>query len=373
MQHRKQSGFFIGIPLVVYILTVALSIFVAAVPELALFDVFLLAQAYAIFFYLANRLKTYSDLVFGIQTLAVTMLAQGILIVGLGGLGASAVGKKFSIGPMGLSVWPDGRVAGSLTSAVVAGSLIAILWLVVLPLNLTTRGQRTWVLTGLSLVFGLFGILLTQTRGALLTVGVGAIIIGVCMFQKRWLPFWAIALSLFMAIASAHPLAMMLQKRVVSGDDGSAESRMHLSLIALQTIKKQPIFGHGAGNCHLACLPVANSGAFRSEWYYTIHCKYLLVWVETGIIGLVAFLVGLGNSIRQGLVAWRQRHRYLSPLGLGCVAAIVGHMVHMLVDIFNSRSQVQTLWTILGITAAVYQLSLTSPSQLGRGGDSHVE
>ena len=148
---------------------------------------------------------------------------------------------------------------------------------------------------------------------------------------------------------------------------------MHLSLIALQTIKKQPIFGYGAGNCHLACLPVANSGAFRSEWYYTIHCKYLLVWVETGIIGLVSFLVVLGNSIRQGLFAWRQRDRYLSPLGLGCVAAIVGHMVHMLVDIFNSRSQVQTLWTILGITAAVYQLSLTSPSQLGRGCNSHVE
>ena len=154
------------------------------------------------------------------------------------------------------------------------------------------------------------------------------------------------------------PILQVVQKRVIDSDAGSAESRVHLSSIAFQTIAKNPIFGYGAGNCHLACLPVANESEFRSEWYYTIHCKYLLVWIETGIFGLVAFVLVLLNGLRYGFVAWQQKRRNLSPLGLGCSAAIAGHMVHMIVDIFNARPQVQTLWIVLGVSAAVYSFSL---------------
>ncbi len=130
-----------------------------------------------------------------------------------------------------------------------------------------------------------------------------------------------------------------------------------MTAIALQTIPQSPIFGHGAGNCHVACLPVANSADFRSEWYFTVHCKYLIVWIETGLVGLVAFLFVLGNGVRQGIVSWSQRHVILSPLGLGCAAAILGHSLHMIVDIFNSRPQVQTLWLVLGVAALTYRFA----------------
>ena len=177
------------------------------------------------------------------------------------------------------------------------------------------------------------------------------------MLSRNWLPRWALGLAFGMFLIGAFPLAIVIINRVVGDDEGSAESRKHLSLIAIETISHRPFFGYGAGNCHLACEPVANSGKFRSEWYFTIHCKYLLVWIESGIVGLLAFLLVLANSIRYGIVAWLRCDRLISPLGLACAAALVGHMVHMLVDIFNSRSQVQALWVMFGVSAAIYQQS----------------
>ena len=374
--HRRQHTvrYVFGIPLIVYILSVALSVFVAAVPMLAMFDIFLLLQAYALFFYLANRIRTYSDLVFIILMLAVTMSIESLLILGLASLGSGAAGQVYKFGPVLLSVWPDGRIAGSLHSAVVAGSLLAMLWLPVLALNLSIKTRREWFMSAVALGLGLLALLLTQTRGAVLTVGIGTIMIGAGMISRNWLPKWAIGLAFFMILVGAVPLAMMIEKRVVGDDEGSAESRKHLSLIAIDTISHRPLFGYGAGNCHIACEPFANTSKYRSEWYYTIHCKYLLVWIETGIFGLVAFLFVMGNGIRYGLAAWARYDRLISPLGFACAAAIVGHMVHMLVDIFNSRSQVQALWVMFGISAAIFQQSrgLTSSKNVRIAGTRHV-
>jgi len=245
-----------------------------------------------------------------------------------------------------------------LHSAVLAGSWLAIVWLVVLPLFLVERQPWQRFILAACLTIGMLGMLFTQTRGAIITAGLGCFVLGSCMFYRGWLPRWFSRVAVVAVLLAMIPLLQIVQKRVLQGDEGSAESRKHLSAIAFQTIARNPIWGYGAGNCHLACLPVANSAEFRSEWYYTIHCKYLLVWIENGIFGLLAFLAVLWTGLRQGIFAWHQKHPVLSPLGLGCVAAIAGHMVHMLVDIFNSRPQVQILWLVLGITAAISRPAL---------------
>ena len=45
--------------------------------------------------------------------------------------------------------------------------------------------------------------------------------------------------------------------------------------------------------------------------------------------------------------------RLLSPIALVLVLAIVGQMVHMLVDVFSSRPQVQSLWICAALVAAI--------------------
>lgn len=347
-----------GFPQIVFLSTILLSVLAAQVRMLVWCELFLLLQAYALFFYVANRINTENDLSFLLFVLAGSLALQGLLMFGLKLLGESAFGQSYEFWMIKLDVWPDGRTAGTMRSAVLAGSWLAIIWLVVLPLFLIQNQSKPRLFLGACLAIGLIGLLFTQTRGAVLTVGLGCMLLGFAMWRRQWLPRWFLRGVGILSLVALVPLLNIVQKRILAGDDGSAESRKHLTLIALDTIAKNPVWGYGAGNCHLACAESANAPEFRSEWYYTIHCKYLLVWIECGALGLVAFTALLVNSIRQGVVTWFHRHRILSPIALGCVAAIAGHMLHMFVDIFNSRPQVQTLWMVLGIAACTYRQSL---------------
>ncbi len=356
-RRRRLTKPLFGLPMIVYITLVALSALAATVPILALFDLILLLQAYAIFFYVANRIACYRDLLFVIWVAMGTMVTQSLIVFGLFALGPSAHGQEFGLGPLNFSVWDDGRPAGTMHSAVLCGSVLAIFLLPSAVLTLVVRRRLHWWLAASGSAIGMLAILITQTRGAILTAALGSLVIGGGMLVRGWLPRWTLAATFAAVLISVVPFAKVLEQRVYGDDGDSAVSRKHLSRIAFQTISSNPILGYGAGNCHLACEEVANSSEFRSEWYYTIHCKYLVVWIETGLFGVLAFLAVLGTGFRYGLATWLRRDRWLAPIGLAIAGAIAGHMVHMLVDIFNSRTQVQILWLIIGIGGAAYRLS----------------
>jgi len=108
----------VGIPLLVYIPTVALNALAADRSTLALCDLFLLVQAYAMFFYIANRISKAKDLVFCVDCLAAALLTQGIFMILRRAIGASLYGQRRFVGPISFTVWDDGRTAGSLVSAV---------------------------------------------------------------------------------------------------------------------------------------------------------------------------------------------------------------------------------------------------------------
>lgn len=163
-------------------------------------------------------------------------------------------------------------------------------------------------------------------------------------------------------------LLVMFQETIVVrifGDDaGSAQSRLPLISIAWRMIMDAPIMGVGANNFAMV-LPPYVTPEFNDRWLYTVHNKYLLVWAETGIGGLAAFLWFLLATIRRGWVCWQFQDRMLSPIALAFAAATAGHMIHMAVDIFNSRPQVQMLWVIAAIIAAIRNMG-SSASLMNR-------
>lgn len=357
--NRKVRGELVyGLPMVFYIGIVGISIFAAQIKMLSVFDVILLLQSYALFFYIANRVRTRPDLNFLLGTFFVTALLQSFVIFGQKAIGESFIGQRVDIGPLAFMVWDDGRPCSTMHSPVLAGSFLGLIWLPALAILTTLEKGWIRVFAVAMVVFGGLAILITQTRGAILTTVVGSTAIGIACLWRGWFPIKLIAIGALMAVISIIPLMEVIDKRITSGDGGSAEARLHLAAIAKQMIERAPVFGVGAGNCHLVGESFANQHEFRSLWYYTVHCKYLVVWVETGIIGLVAFLLVVSGGIRDGMSAWFSRNRYLGPIGFGLAVAIAGHMLHMIVDIFNSRTQVQTLWALLGTVAAIRMIAI---------------
>ena len=344
-----------GIPMLGYLAANLVSSISATLPILSLFDFALLVQAYLLFFYIANRVQCHKDVLFCVLALAATLFVQAMMMFSAAAIGMDD--EEISIGPVVLTVWEGGRHGGTMQAPVVAGCTLSIIWLPVAASLLFIRDKWSWRFALLATTTGLIAILMTQTRGAILTTVIGSVIIGGGMLWRRRLPTWTAGIALLLGLMSIYPLFHLYQNRIQDGDGGSASSRKHLSLIAMEMISERPLMGYGAGNGHLAGQRFADQSDYRAEWYYTIHSKYLLVWVETGIFGLLTFLAVIGTGFRHGISSWRTRDPALSVLGLAIFAALTGHALHMAVDIFNSRTQIQILWCMLGIAAAVYKLS----------------
>jgi O-antigen ligase len=148
------------------------------------------------------------------------------------------------------------------------------------------------------------------------------------------------------------PFAGRVSDRFTQSDQGSAASRVPLIKLTSQILERDPFLGVGINNVGLVMHDSASLD-FARDWIYTVHNKYLLVWAEAGFGALLAFLWFLLSAIRRGVRFWIAGDGGLAPLALGLAAAIVGEMVHMTVEIFQSRPQVQLLWLIAALLAAM--------------------
>ena len=110
-------------------------------------------------------------------------------------------------------------------------------------------------------------------------------------------------------------------------------------------------------------LLVRRQAILSIRFLFAVHNKYLLVLAETGFVGLLAYLAFLLSTVRKGWQCWRFCDEPLSLVALGLTVGIVGHMVHMTVDVFRGRPTQQLVWLIAGLLTAMYQMRpASSPS-----------
>ena len=369
LRTRQPRKLWLGMPMLAYVVMVALSLLSADVPLLGVFDLWLVMQAYLLFFYVANRISSRQDLQFALVVLSAVVIFQAAAIIGLSLLGERLHGRTLGLGPIELSVREDGRPEGTMKSPNGVSSVIYIFLMAALPL--IWADQRTARRLGLlSLLAGSLALYLTQTRGAILTLVVGGGVFVVWSVARGWLPRRVLAFGALALLVAAVPVVQLMSQRFAVSGGASAQSRVHLSALAFEAIEEKPLLGHGAGNCHLATAVYANQAGTRSDWFFTTHCKYLLVWVETGFLGLVAFLAAIGSGLGWSLRTATSKDRFYSTAGLALCVAIGGYSLHMLIDIFNSRAQVQSLWLVLGVSLASYRLAVRQGTD-GSPADGH--
>lgn len=95
---------------------------------------------------------------------------------------------------------------------------------------------------------------------------------------------------------------------------------------------------------------------FRSGFLYVVHNKYLLIWTETGVGGLFAYLALLFAGAGMGWECWKQNDGNLSMLALGITAATIGHIVHMNFDVFRIGPVQELLWLLAGLLVPMYRI-----------------
>jgi O-antigen ligase len=181
------------------------------------------------------------------------------------------------------------------------------------------------------------------------------ILFGFFLSRRRGLSLRApIAILVILALLYL-PFHNVISARLFGDDKGSAASRIPLMYLAFRIFADNPVLGVGANNFSVAMGPYLTS-EFRHGFLYAVHNKYLLVLCETGIGGLAAFLAFLFAALRRGWHCWNFRDSFLSPLALGFLVGIAGHIVHMNVDIFRGRPMQQMIWLVAALLVAMHRM-----------------
>jgi putative inorganic carbon (HCO3(-)) transporter len=343
-------------PLGAYLCVGALSVLVARDVGLYSRGLFLLVQMFLLYVYLIGTVRSAQDVRSVVTWLLCGLVLEGLIIVGLGltreGFHVAGLQGRVdaSTDPWGDSARSGGTV-GSPNNAAEYLELLLAPAVAVLASNLG-RFRKTLAVVGLAL--GSAALVATSSRGGWIATALSMAIVCVALWRRGRLSrvvLWLGALVVAIALIFHDSIAARL-----TGDDfGSAHARVPLMATAFRIIADNPVLGVGANN-YTAALPDYTS-MHQDEFLYTVHNQYLLVWAETGLVGLAALLWFLMATIRRGLDAWKLGDPLLAPLALGLTAALVGQMVHMQVDLFNSRPQLQLLVTVAALLAAMSRLA----------------
>ncbi|HYN87236.1 MAG TPA: O-antigen ligase family protein [Ardenticatenaceae bacterium] len=345
-----------ALPLGLYLGFAALSAVAARDAMLTLFELFMLTQMFLLFIYVVSTVRTREEVL-----ILVTMLLIGLILESLLMMAGAALGRDFNL--VGASSGDGGtysggffRPGGTFGAPNPAATYLRLLLAPAIGLVLARTGRWHRRLAAVASSLGGLALLLTLSRGGWAAAALSIVILCFFAWRRGWLsPAVPFAIALVVVL-----MAVVFQDLIVGrlfGDDASsAESRVPLMQLAFRAIEDHPLLGVGASNFAVVVKQYITP-EFAQEWIYSVHNHYLLVWSETGPGGLLAFLLFLGVTLHRGWQVFRRSDRLLSPLALGFTAAIVGHLGHMFVDLFNSRALVQLLWLIAALIAAMHAIN----------------
>jgi putative inorganic carbon (HCO3(-)) transporter len=351
-------------PLVWYLGFATLSTITAGDVSLSLRELFLLGELFLLYVYLVNWVRTSEDLRF-----VMAILLMGLAIESLMMVYGAYVGDTLWVGGLRIRVDTDAgvvRVGGTVGPPNSAAAYLTLLIAPALSVLLTNAARSTKVIATCCAALGAMAMVPTQSRGGWLAalLSLGFLWIATARRDLRTLAVpivTAILIALVVALAGDT-----ITTRLTSDDQGSAQSRFPLMQTAMEIIRDQPILGVGPNNYSTAMKQYGAVYGYWGDWVYTVHNKFLLVWAETGLGGLVSFIWFLAATINLGWKGWSAGDPLWSPLALGFTGAVIGHAVHLNLDMFNARSQVELLWVVAALLAVIHA-GAQKPGQSGAG------
>ena len=126
---------------------------------------------------------------------------------------------------------------------------------------------------------------------------------------------------------------------------GGLKARESVGEVAVNVIRDHPLTGVGVNNYAMLLSRYTPS----TQWAYVPHNKFLLVWSETGLLGLLAFVGFLGAVLRRSWVALRAADDRLLPYAAALSAGFVALVVDMNVEPFHGRQQLMLLFLLAAL------------------------
>jgi putative inorganic carbon (HCO3(-)) transporter len=213
-------------------------------------------------------------------------------------------------------------------------------------LALYTNDRRERRLAAVFLVIATVSTLLSFSRGGYLALA--AVALGLALSHRRR---WGL-LSGAAAVAIVLLLIPPINQRVgveldFTNPENTLVGRFELWRVSLHMLQQHVLFGGGLAGFAQAIAPYWN--ATHTDRFIYPHNIVLTFWSETGLLGLAAFAWLMAAAIVMTWRGWREKTEW-SPLELGVLLALVGMVVHGLVDVPYFKNDLSLeFWALLAL------------------------
>ena len=336
------------------------------------FDLLSMAKTLIYFWLLANNIRSRRDLDVVLLSLFAAMVMQ-TLLAALMTFRPTTVEWMASI-KLGVSkelleseeYFGDYyRAGGSIGNANHLARYLGMILPIALVIALTER--RRWMRSAASVasLVGTLGIIATMTRSAWIGLLVSIAVMLPLMLRHRLLTL-RILLRLGAAAMAGAVIVILFSgpiiERMTNDDNGSAQTRITTSKVALAIIKDYPLIGCGINN-YGALLPEYWLGEDVFTRKAPVHNNYLIYAVEIGLLGLGAYLWLLIAAVVRTFRALRSRISYHTAVAVGAAASLAAYCVEALSDksYKESYTLLLTFWALLAVVEAVNRFNAESP------------
>lgn len=175
-----------------------------------------------------------------------------------------------------------------------------------------------------------------------------AVVVFVGLFhRRRWVLAGAVVLAGLASLAVGRVRQRIRVELDLSNPDNTITSRLSLWRSTVNLLRHNPVFGSGLGGFKSAIAPYKDP-SYHEDLIYP-HNLVLNFWVETGLLGLIAFAWLLVVAFREGLRGLRS-DPWPRMLSIGLLGLVVAFLVHGLADVpYFKNDQALAFWAVLGV------------------------
>ena len=296
-------------------------------------------------------------------------LVLGSLLVGAGVLGA--IGTFNYLTSSNAVVYGGGELTGSRAAGTLSDPnyYASLLELALLPALAMILGDfRRYLPLAGAAVLALAGLIFSLSRGGISGFAAGLLLL-LLWGRARWVAVAIVTLFALLTLANANPILRSSQFAVVGERLGTLESpsltetsrRPKIWETALESTFAHPFFGVGVNQ--FETVTTAQGITERGNPIENAHSIPLSFAAETGLLGLTAFVVFIGQlAVRAGR-ALRSPTRADYVLALGIAAALLGFVLQGLTVM---QMRVHIITAVFLVLAGMLT-ALADRAQAGRG------
>jgi O-antigen ligase len=229
----------------------------------------------------------------------------------------------------------------------------AMLLLLPLTVALLLSARHWWgrLLALAALGAGAVGILMTYSRAS--WVGLfAAMVLFVFLWQPKLVPLCAV-----LCITAIPFLPQSILDRILTitnFSDTSTSSRFPLYSATIDALKMSPIRGAGLGGDAVRKFIKVNELYHAKAPYVHAHNMVMQVWVETGLVGIIAFHGAVLWTVKRTVCVLQLKCSAVAKtITIGGACALAGSMVCGLADYLWNYPRVQCVfWFTVAVTLA---------------------